>query len=1583
MAGKERTTKAILIRNAAASLLFIGLLLVAATLRDDACWAGGGEESGSPAPTPVFAEAQPAAAPAKLCLLVDSRKVLGWISGAKSYAGREVRIKTGGAERSVVVQRNNTFTWYYRFGKPSRAEFTVGKLSATAGLSSPEKHEPSVFFVVDRTVCRPGQTIHLAGFLREYTAEGRFVPIGGRAVGVKITSVKKRTLARKVRLTSDDFGRVTWSYTFTKSDALDDYVISADGYKGEARVKLAEFRKSKIRLKVSGKVEKSALKLNFEAVDFLDKPVAGSKVFFTAQVVRGAKTQKKGELKAKNFVYYRKPFSWMPLFENLPEEQKLLCEAGTPYAPSWGGRGPAVLATIREDVDMKGRGRASCSVPLRKEWTARGHAMLIQGVLVDQNGREQRTSKLIRLDERSGRVELTVPKRDYSSGETVTVTGKVFGKDGKEVKTGLTLVAMRLSAAGGTPAWSPNYYRQWGGAQIYSGARHPSAWGRRRGAVARWGSWKHVPAVKSVTRTMVTAAPFSGGRAAVKLAEPGAYLLVGVARTPDGSDLRGEVGCVVREPDAQPGVILRLERSTWKAGEILRGEIHSRFAGARVLLTLRDSRGLRTWRILRLKGISLLLAQRLPEDLGYGCSLEVQCVGNDGRAHIAEKFIRVRPVDRILTIKTRMKKVCDPGEKIKIAIEVNRREPVDLVVSVYDQSLLGIAPDRSVDVRDFYLADERAREYAAEDRLRRKLAGVTVEELAARAGELIKEKKVDTRDPWCHLLKAIADKCRHDTTIRAYEIPVLLRLAGVDATCFSYSGSWYYRLKKKNGPHPLYQVMQARRSQWRLVCRMVGNQLALYETHPRHRNRRLLGGSVRYQSYGARGYGARGDSHHSASANAMHSASGQAFISHLPAAAAPVRLIDLDPGHSGISVRRNFSDSAFWNAKVRTDRSGKATVEFKLPDSLTNWMVVVTAVSSKMHVGRHTDRFRTFKPIMVWPMVPRIFTQGDEVRLYASVHTRTDRAQSVKVRIKVKNGKVLDSLERSVRVGPKSRAPVYWTFRAGDPGFTQLLMSASCAAGSDASLKRLPVASAAVERQVTLSGFCRGTTSFTVPKEAKLEDSCLEISFAPSLAADMVDTLDYLVQYPHGCVEQTMSRFLPAIKVAQILKKFDVKHAPLKKRLPGCVAGGIKRLLQLQRADGGWGWNGNGRTHEMMTPYALYGLMEAEKAGYKLGAEKAIEKGMGRLRTFISQMGEKQAADRIYCMYVYSYRHKLPDDWWRFISTQQRGKKLSDYALAMSLEMAVRAGRKGLARGLAAALRARPRKSAGRVHWRTARFSRWGDDPHEITAAALKALVAYDPDDELIPGVLSYFAATKRGNRWNSTKDTALILFAMCDYLAAQKADSRAARAPSFAINGGESQKVAFTGGLTRKIRLPGGAVHSGRNTLSFPDAAPGTLYRLVFRYKQVGRSLPAEDNGIRVTRRFYLLDEKGSRQREIKAGAAVPRGAYIECMVAANSSLGRNMRYVLIEAPKPSSCEILPADDKRFNQTSSAYVLREDKTAGVLYHHEQTNGSLRDRYVLHAELAGRYVVPAATAELMYATETRGHSGTFHFTVKG
>ncbi|MEK6239682.1 MAG: hypothetical protein N2C14_33600, partial [Planctomycetales bacterium] len=781
-------------------------------------------------------------------------------------------------------------------------------------------------------------------------------------------------------------------------------------------------------------------------------------------------------------------------------------------------------------------------------------------------------------------------------------------------------------------------------------------------------------------------------------------------------------------------------------------------------------------------------------------------------------------------------------------------------------------------------------------------------------------------------------------------------------------------------------------NEWSLRYYFTGSTLTLLEYHPSYKGRYLQqiqqfsGGQMIFnQGYGQ--LGARGDAHFSAAANAMFSVggngsftSGQSFVSHLPSpSAAPIPLLQSDS--PGTAVRRDFSDSAFWNAQVRTDNEGKATVSFKLPDSLTNWRVVVTAISSKMHVGQTEGRFRTFKPIMVWPMIPRIFTEGDQVDLYASVHNRTDKPQEIDVLLKVKNGEILSKPAIRVRVPAKGNVPVYWTYRPEESGFAQLLMSVECDAGSDASLKRLPVARMAAEQVVAGSGFCKGEAELTVPDGVNLKDSSLEITLVPTLADDMLQSLDYLVQYPYGCVEQTMSRFLPAIKVAQTLELVNIDKPELRKKLPLVAEAGIKRLLQLQQPDGGWGWHGGSQTHEMMTPYALYGLLEAERAGYEIPNDQAIEKGLNRLQQFVNYNNQNHPADRVYCAYVYAMRRDLPKDFWPFVEKARAKNKLSDYASALALELAVRADKKELAEQLAADLEKRAVKAGSSVYWKTANFSRWGNDRLEITAAVLKALVAYQPDHEMIPGILHFFAVNKHGNRWNSTKATAMILYAMCDYLAAVDHRFGEQRMVTFRVNGGKAHTTALKTGQLFTIKLPGDDARHGRNVIRFDQGAGGSMYRTVFRYWKRGADIPAKEDGLIVSRRFVLMNENGAQVRDLKNGDTVPRGSYISSIVNVRRKDAQGMRYVLVENPKPSTCEILPVTDKRFSQGNTGYALREDKTIGVVYHYEQTNSNFQSLCVLHAELAGEYLIPPAQVELMYDTEVRGHSAGFRLII--
>jgi uncharacterized protein YfaS (alpha-2-macroglobulin family) len=708
-------------------------------------------------------------------------------------------------------------------------------------------------------------------------------------------------------------------------------------------------------------------------------------------------------------------------------------------------------------------------------------------------------------------------------------------------------------------------------------------------------------------------------------------------------------------------------------------------------------------------------------------------------------------------------------------------------------------------------------------------------------------------------------------------------------------------------------------------------------------------------------------------------------------------------------VRRDFADSAYWTAKFRTDASGKASTTFKLPDSLTTWRVQVTAVSPKMHVGSGTAKFNSTRSIMIWPMLPRTFTEGDTVRVFGTVHNLTDKEQDVKVHLTAENGAVMSDGEQSVKVPPKGSVPVYWTYRAGTKGFTDLLMSATCAAGSDASLKKLPVTSASIVERATASGLVgKGDLTVTLPADFDPARATVAVTIAPTLAADLADTLPYLVEYPYGCVEQTMSRFLPAIRVAQILRQYGLStHKELEAKLPKVVEAGQKRLIELQQPDGGWAWNGNGQTHEMMTPYALFGLIQAEEAGYPCPNPNTISSGMTRLGIYIDQMmkeweaignGDKNRTsvvnDALFCLWVSAMKIK-PDDpnwwsvrpiWWDRIENTIGKPVMSDYGHALALELAVRHNKRDLAKKLAAELRKRAKKSGDHVYWTTAGFSRWGDNTTEITAMVMKALVAHDPNDPLIPGVLAYFHATKRGDRWDSTKDTACVLYALCDYLAAVRAGPAASGLVKVSINSAAADEVKLDGPASKVVKLDGKAVTSGENVFRITgvDTTGGALARVVVSYSRgQAANIPAREFGVKVERTISLRNADGVWS-ELKSGATVPLGSYVKVRVAATPMAGTAINYTLLESPKPGGGETVPADDPRFKPSADAlgHVLREDREALSAFHYEHADNAFAAEYVVLTEFAGEFRVAPARVELMYKPTVGGHSDSFVLKVK-
>jgi uncharacterized protein YfaS (alpha-2-macroglobulin family) len=337
------------------------------------------------------------------------------------------------------------------------------------------------------------------------------------------------------------------------------------------------------------------------------------------------------------------------------------------------------------------------------------------------------------------------------------------------------------------------------------------------------------------------------------------------------------------------------------------------------------------------------------------------------------------------------------------------------------------------------------------------------------------------------------------------------------------------------------------------------------------------------------------------------------------------------------TVRRNFADTALWNANLTTDKAGVAEVSLNMPDQLTAWKVRVWALGHGTKVGEGSAEVVTKKDLIVRLQAPRFFVQKDEVVLSANVHNYLKAEKNVRVSLEFDGGTLsaIDPLTHTVKIASGGEARVDWRVKVINEGEAVVRMKAVSDEDSDAMEMRFPCFVHGMLKTESFTGVIRpdkdvGKVVFNVPAERRVNDSILEVRYSPTLAGAMIDALPYLVDYPYGCTEQTLNRFLPTVITQRVLQgmKLDLKEIEkhqtnlnsqeigddrlrikgwqrASKRNPVFDEAEVKRMSEagvralqgMQISDGGWGWfSGWGeRSWPHTTAVVVHGLQLAKQ----------------------------------------------------------------------------------------------------------------------------------------------------------------------------------------------------------------------------------------------------------------------------------------------------------------------------------------------------------------------------------------------------
>ncbi len=716
------------------------------------------------------------------------------------------------------------------------------------------------------------------------------------------------------------------------------------------------------------------------------------------------------------------------------------------------------------------------------------------------------------------------------------------------------------------------------------------------------------------------------------------------------------------------------------------------------------------------------------------------------------------------------------------------------------------------------------------------------------------------------------------------------------------------------------------------------------------------------------------------------------------------------------TLRSDFRDQMFWSPSVRTDSRGYAKVPVTFPDNLTTWRITARGVTHATQVGESTAKVIARKNLLVRMETPRFITEGDSLLIATNVHNYLDEAKEVTLEFAAE-GLEQTNDRTTVRIEANGEARVDWAVRAEKIGDAALTIRALTNEESDAMEMIVPILPQGVltgSSAITDIAEDRGTRqmSLNLPQGGRLPTALLKINLSPSAASSMIGALDELIGYPYGCVEQTMSRFLPTVVVADVLKNLNVPFDQAKREeLPKMVEQGIKRLKTLQHDDGGWGWWENDETNPFMTAYVMYGLTTAMSAGYEI-SDDMYNAGRGVLYTMIESrtaggsIGSKEKSldktTEAYTLYVASVLHDRGKENGMVkdhIEELASDRKINPYAVALLASAANVQNLKTTTERLAARLRASVDESASGAHWsgQTWHYN-WQDDEVETTAAAVKALLAIDGETDLVKKGVRWLLGKKSGSSWHNTRQTAMVIYALVDYLKVSNELT-----PNFTaivkVNGREVMRERFTEkdvfADEKSITLKGEMLRPGENVVTIEKEGSGRLYGSArLTYFATGEAMKPGQAGFKVEREYYRLERTEKKGRIMyekkKIEGPLPSGA--EILVKLKVTPENDVEYVMVEDPLPAGCEVITDTDGYEIIGEDAYSYNDGYRYGYYWNYWYADRDVRDEkitffatqmenrtremtYIMRAQIPGNYGVMPATAMLMYYPEVRGNSG--------
>lgn len=706
-----------------------------------------------------------------------------------------------------------------------------------------------------------------------------------------------------------------------------------------------------------------------------------------------------------------------------------------------------------------------------------------------------------------------------------------------------------------------------------------------------------------------------------------------------------------------------------------------------------------------------------------------------------------------------------------------------------------------------------------------------------------------------------------------------------------------------------------------------------------------------------------------------------------------------------VTVRKNFKTVPYYNSGIEV-KNGLATVEVEIPDNLTDFAVRAIACDRGGRFGFCKSMISVRLPVIVQAALPRFIRSGDVFVGGGIGRIVEGEGGPGQGEIKVAGLTLRGSPVTPVAWVPGQPVKVFFSLQAPDvvtqasrEATVQIAVRRNADGAADAFLLPLPIYPDQRTRRLEKFISLKTGGAFTLPKpNVPVRPGSMTQTFLLTTEPVLVKILaglDYLDRYPHGCLEQRLSKIIPELILRDTIKKIgrEGQGRDTDRR----VRETLIFMESCQKSSGLFSYWPGSNGYVTVTAYAAEFLLLAKKLNYPVKPEmlnrtlSVLKEALrSDYRNFIPGSDFTERAEALYALALAgqfdpSYSHEL----------MTRGMNMDLYSEARILSAilmqpnpdgkAAESLRKDLENSMVITLEDGKEAYKGLKNRGDYRTGLIHSGEAQTLAAVIRALYKAEPKNRRIRMLVNSLIGMCGEEGWGDTSASSAALLALADVL---ESDAPEAGSCDVSIRFGAELKKLSTG-KQRVVKLVYSGDAVGVLEVESAPVAPDGQLPLLWASAEYTPAAPgwqakAENAGFVISRETLLFKDLQAPPEKYPVAAGQTLTLDMAAIVEEHIEVINPEKrfFVAIDVPfaagyEPMNPSLATAPPEatpsgQFTRQPDYAIYGDDRV--TFYFDILEPGACHFYFRLRASVAGTYVHPPAAAELMYRMPVRGYS---------